>query len=102
MYARVATYEVPDGRLDEAVESFRKAAVNVQGLDGLEAGYVLVEESGKVLTVTVWSNRSTLEASETRASLARQSAARDVGAEIRSVECFEVAGELVPATETLT
>src|SRR5437762_11354177 len=97
MFARVATYEVPEERLSEAVEGFRKAAGRVQELDGLETGYVLVDEEGKVMTVTIWSNRSTLEASETRASIARQTAARDAGAEIRSVECFEVAGELLPS-----
>lgn len=97
MYARVATYEVPEERLSAAVESFRTAAERVQQLEGLESGYVLVDEEGKVMTVTIWSNRSTLEASETRASIARQTAAKGADAEIVSVHCFEVAGELVPA-----
>lgn len=96
MYARVARYEVPEGRLAEAEVAFGEAAGKVQELEGLEGGLVLVGEDGKIMTVTLWTSRTALEASETRAGLARRSAASSVEGEVKSVEHFEVTAEMVP------
>jgi heme-degrading monooxygenase HmoA len=99
MYARVARYEVPQERIEDAVESFREAAKKVQELDGFEDGYVLISEGGGVLTMTLWTSRTALETSETRASMARQAAARAVDGEVKSVEEYEVSEQLQPVAE---
>ena len=95
MYARVARYDVPAGRTDDAVEAFREAARTIEQLPGLQAGYVMVDhENGRVITATFWENRAALEASEVRASRARQDAVRTVDGECTSIDRLEVAIEL--------
>jgi heme-degrading monooxygenase HmoA len=96
MYARVATYEVAEERVAEVAASFDEAARKVQELEGLEGGVVLVGEEGTVMTITFWKSLSALEASETRASFARQAAAGAVNGEVKSVCHYEVTSELVP------
>ena len=100
MHARVASYEVPEGRLGEAVESFREAARKIEALEGFERGYILLDEDGgRLVTVPLWTSLSALEATETRASILRQQAVRAVEGSVRSVEQFEVAEKLAPAAE---
>lgn len=99
MYARVARYEVPQERIEDAVESFRDASKKVQALDGFEDGYVLIDEGGNVMTMTLWTSRTALETSETRAGLARQTAARAVDGEVKSVEEYEVYEQIRPLAQ---
>ena len=95
MLARVARYEVPSDRIDEAVDSFGQAAQAVQELDGFAGGYVLVDhEDGRTMTVTLWDNLAVMDSSESKARSARNEAASAVGGQVLSVEKFEVAQEL--------
>ncbi len=96
MHVRVASYDVPQERLDEAVENFREAAKKIEELEGLQGGYVLVDENGRVVTITFWESLLALEATETRASVIRQGAVQAVSGQVRSVESFEVSAELAP------
>jgi len=43
MLARVARYEVPSDRIEDAVDAFSEAAKEILDLDGLVGGYVLVD-----------------------------------------------------------
>jgi hypothetical protein len=98
MFARVARYEVPPDRIDDAVQAFEQAVDTIAGLDGFERGLVLIEEdTGMTLTVTLWNNGSSLENSETRAALARRTAVKSVDGFVHSVERFNVAVDASPA-----
>jgi heme-degrading monooxygenase HmoA len=94
MYARIARYEVQPARMEDAIEHFRDAAPKIEGLDGLERGYVLVDDGGTLVTMTLWASRTALEASETRAASVRQAAAHAADGTVQSVASYEVAVEL--------
>jgi heme-degrading monooxygenase HmoA len=95
MLARVARYEVPSDRIEDAVDAFSEAAKEILDLDGLVGGYVLVDyEDGRTMTVTLWENQATLDSSEPATRAARTNAANAVGGSVLSVERFEVAQEL--------
>lgn len=95
MFARVARYEVPQDRLEQAVAAFGEAGKEIEHLDGFAGGYVLVDhEDGRTMTITLWENNAALENSERAARGARQAAADAGGGSVLSVEKFEVAQEL--------
>lgn len=92
MFARVARYVIPEDRLDEAVEAFRQAAAQLQGIEGNTGGYLLFDRDNRTaLTVTFWENRVSMEASEVRASRLRSEAMGPVGGEVQAVDRCEVA-----------
>ena len=95
MFVRLARYEVPEDRLDEAVEAFEEAAKDLEGLDGLEGGYVLRDtDSGGIVSLTLWHNRTAMEGSDSRATRLRQEAMKRVEGNVASVQCLEVAVEI--------
>jgi heme-degrading monooxygenase HmoA len=95
MLARVARYEVPEDRLEEAVAAFGEAAGQIEQLTGFGGGYILVNyEEGRTMTLTLWENTAALENSEREAGRIRRQAANSVGGSVLSVEKFEVAHEL--------
>ena len=92
MYARLARYEVPPGRIHEVVHGFEDAAGELQGLEGLKGGYLLVDDQeGLALTLTLWDTRAALETSAARAGALRQRAVRTVDGSVQSVHGLEVA-----------
>jgi heme-degrading monooxygenase HmoA len=98
VFARVARYEVPQDRLEQAVAAFGEAGAEIQHLDGFAGGYVLVDyEDGRTMTLTLWQNSAALENSEHAARSARKGAADAAGGTVLSVEKFEVAQELSAA-----
>jgi heme-degrading monooxygenase HmoA len=91
MYARLAEYEFPEDQLETAVASFREAGKELSRLDGFSGGYVLSGEDGSTLTtMTFWATRSSLESSDTRASLLRRRACQSAGGSVQSVRSYEV------------
>ena len=95
MFARIARYGVPPERMDEAETAFREAAETIGQLSGLKSVMVMVDrENGTVVTTTTWETRAALEASEVRASRARQEAVRAVEGDCNSVDRLEVIIEL--------
>lgn len=91
MLARVARYEVPPDRCDEAVEAFSDSAKNIASMDGFESGYVFVDsETGETMTVVFWENHAAAENSATHAATARQRAVAMVDGEVQSVQNFDV------------
>jgi heme-degrading monooxygenase HmoA len=102
MVARVARYEVPRDRLDDAVAAFGEAGRQIENLDGFAGGYVLVDnEDGRTMTVTLWDNPAALENSERQAGKMRREAAQAAGGSVLSVEKFEVAQELAARTSSV-
>ena len=91
MFARVAVYEIPGHRVDEAVGSFREAIDQIPKT-GLEEVYVLISpESDRALTITLWDKHDAMEASRITASRLRSDAAKAVEGSVQSVVEYEVA-----------
>jgi len=95
MLARVARYQIAPERCDDAVRAFQEVGAELAKLGGMNAGWVLVDtESGTTMTVTLWENQASLDASGTRAAAARQRAVREADGEVQSVVVFDVVREL--------
>ena len=95
MFARVARYEVPPERMDEAVEAFREAVTEITGLEGLQGGSVLTDaEDGVIISLTYWNSRAAMEDSEVKAAGLRRQAAKRVDGSVVSVHCLDVVAEI--------
>ena len=95
MVARVARYEVPQDRIDDAVAAFGEAGAQIENLHGFAGGYVLIDQDdGRTMTITLWENSAAMENSEGAAGRMRRQAAQTAGGSVLSVEKFEVAQEL--------
>lgn len=95
MFARVARYEVPLERIDDAVKAFREAVTEIEGIDGLRGGSVLVDaEDGVVMSMTFWDTRTAMMDSEVKAAGLRQKAAKEVDGTVVSVHCLDVVAEI--------
>jgi heme-degrading monooxygenase HmoA len=95
MFARVARYEVKPERTDEAVDAFRDAAEQLEGIEGLKGGYVLADhEDGVIMSMTLWESRSAMDDSEVKAAGLRQQAAKSVDGAVVSVHCLDVSVEI--------
>ena len=87
MHARLSTYE---GQADELSKGFDAQIAPLDQLDGFKAAYFGVSGSGKAFSLTLWENEEALEASAERAKQLRSDATQPSGAEIQSVEHFEI------------
>lgn len=88
MHARVSTYE---GDAEPLREGFESTTDSLKQLDGFERAYLLIGDSGKQMSITIWESRDTLEASVEAAKRLREDATQPSGAAITSVESYEVA-----------
>jgi heme-degrading monooxygenase HmoA len=101
MFCRVARYEVEPDRTDEAVEAFRDAAEQLEGIAGLKGGYVLADyEDGVIMSMTFWESRSAMDDSEVKAAGLRQQAAKSVAGNVVSVHCLDVPIEIGSTVRT--
>jgi heme-degrading monooxygenase HmoA len=92
MFARVAIYEIPGHRVEEAVHGFREAIGQISDMRGLADVYVLVSpESDRALTMSLWDSQADMEASRIKASRLRNDAAKVVDGSVHSVVEYEVA-----------
>jgi heme-degrading monooxygenase HmoA len=95
MLARVARYEVPPDRCDEAVEAFADSGKEIASMDGFQSGYLFVDsESGETMTVVFWQSHAAAENSATHAATARWRAVAAVDGEVQSVQSFDVVREI--------
>jgi pyruvate carboxylase len=91
VYARVSTYAFTATDVHVSAEPFRAAIAAIQDIEGLEDAYLLVDEdTGAALTLTMWRDHQSLEASRVRASRLRTDAAREVGATIVATTEYRV------------
>ena len=101
MFARVARYEVEPDRTGEAIEAFREAVQQLEGLNGLKGGYVLADwEDGVIMSMTIWENRAVMDESEAKAAALRQTAAKAVDGTVVSVHNLDVALEIGAAVSS--
>ena len=95
MYARIARYIIDPDRCDEAVASFGEAGTKIGALEGFESGYLLIDtDSGEVVTLTFWESQAALDASEMRATSARQGAVRAVDGNVDAVKRYDVVRDI--------
>lgn len=92
MYARLSTYQgtpIPGSasmtrRADEVLEQIR-------GLAGFQGLYLFVDRAtGKEVSLTLWQDEATMQASESQAAKIRQESAAREGQRVLTVERFEV------------
>ena len=92
MFARVAIYDVPPERADEARVGFGAALARIrESSSGLRDAWVLLsDESGRAVTITFWEDHAAMAASRVAASRLRGEAAASVDGSVVSVDEFEV------------
>jgi heme-degrading monooxygenase HmoA len=91
VFARMATYELVDGRGDEWVDAFRSAIDRIRTLDGLVDAFFLVERNGRqAISLTLWDTLDSMERSGVAAAAARMDAAHEAGAVVTSALELEV------------
>jgi len=94
MYARVTTIQGPPASVDESIIVTReKALPQARQIQGFKGALSLVDRTtGKGLTITLWESEESLRTSDEAASQIRSDAVSAIsGAEIVSVERYEVA-----------
>lgn len=66
MHARVNYRQVPPGRMDEAIRSYRDQTLPaVRGRKGFKAGYVLTNRrTGKLIAIAMWDTEADMRASQ--------------------------------------
>ena len=88
MFARVSTYR---GDGDRLLEGFADVSAPLEAIDGFSRAYFMVNrESGKGMSITIWDSEEALLASVAKADELRQRGAAAGGAEIESVEHYEI------------
>jgi heme-degrading monooxygenase HmoA len=96
MFARVSTLQGPPDRLDEGIKALQEqvlpAAKEMRGYKGILG--LADRASGKMVGITLWENEDALRESEDAASKLRTDRSNAGGAEIVSVERFEVVADI--------
>lgn len=91
MFARVSVYEIPAGRMDDALHEFRAALGQISGLEGFrEAFFFVAPDDNRATATTLWTSRRALEASRTAATNLRTKAAHAVDGGVVSAIEYEV------------
>jgi heme-degrading monooxygenase HmoA len=92
MFARVTTLKGPSNRIDDGIKAVQEqvipAARQMRGFKGILA--LADRSTGKMIGVTLWESEDDLRQSEEAANQMRSGSADAGGAEIVSVERFEV------------
>jgi heme-degrading monooxygenase HmoA len=88
MFARVSTYS---GDGDRLLQAFGDVTGPLEAMDGFSHAYFMVNrETGKGISITFWDSEDALNASVAKADELRRQGAQAGGAEIDSVESFEI------------
>ena len=92
-YARVPTFKISAQGIDAAIRHFEEVSlVQLRKLPGLKGATMLVSrEKGLIRIVVYWDSRETLDSSAETAKGLRAEFAAKLGAELLSLEEFEVA-----------
>ena len=92
MYTRVGMYNIDPDRMEDAVSTFEEAIERIRTMDGFIGASILVApDDSKMLSITYWDSRGTMEASAVAASRARSDAARAADGEVESSCEYRVA-----------
>jgi heme-degrading monooxygenase HmoA len=92
MFARVTTVQGPSDRLDQGIKAVEEqvipAARQMKGFKGMLA--LADRTSGKMMGITLWESEDDMRQSDEAANRVRSDSANAGGADIASVERFEV------------
>jgi heme-degrading monooxygenase HmoA len=88
MFARVSTYR---GDADRLLQGFADVTEPLEAIDGFSHAYFMVNrETGTGMSITIWDSEEALNASVAKADELRKQGADAGGAEIESVEHYEI------------
>ena len=88
MFARVSTYS---GDADRLLEGFSDVSEPLEAIDGFSHAYFMVDrENGKGISITIWDSEEALLASVAKADELRRRGAEAGGAQIESVQHYEI------------
>ncbi len=92
MYARVPTFKIDVQHLDESVRHFEETSLpQLQKLAGFKGAVVLVgRETGILRVIAYWDTREALDSSFEATKAVRAQYTDKFGAELVSLEVFEV------------
>jgi hypothetical protein len=92
MYARLTTVQGKPEQLEDAIRVIENDVIPASKvMPGFKNGYWYADrKSGKLLGLTLFETEKDVEASEAAASKLRTAATEKIGAEITSVERFEL------------
>jgi hypothetical protein len=95
MYARVPTFKLSTEKIDASVRHFEeKSLTALREIPGFKGGTVLVDREKGILRIAAfWENREALDASFEPTKRLRAEYTEKFGAELVSLEEFEVAGQ---------
>ncbi len=93
MFARVTMTKVSPDATDKAVRYFREQTLPaMKKLAGFRGNYVLVDrKGGKGINISLWDSEKDMRASDEAADRLRGQTATGTGAQVLSVERYEVA-----------
>ena len=96
MFARVSTFQGPPEKVEDGIKAVNEqvlpAAKEMRGFKGMLA--LADRETGKMIGITLWESEEALNESEEAASQLRSGASTGGGADILSVERFEVVADV--------
>ena len=96
MFARVSTLQGPADKIDEGIKAVNEqilpAAKEMRGFKGMLA--LADRATGKMVGITLWESEDALKESEEAANRLRADSSRAGGADIVSVERFEVVADV--------
>jgi hypothetical protein len=88
MFARVSTYR---GDADPLLQGFAAVTGPLEAIDGFSHAYFMVDrESGTGMSITIWTSEEALLSSVAKADELRRQGAEAGGAEIESVQHYEI------------
>lgn len=91
MFARVSTFQETEDSLAESLRRTPDALQKASAMSGFKGVYSLVDRSsGKSMTITLWETEEAMRESEEAANQLRADEAAATGANIVSVERYEV------------
>ena len=95
MFARVTVTKGSPARGDEAIRYIQEQIIpNVKKAAGFKGGYWLADrKAGKGIAITLWESEAAERASQAMAVQTRDRARSALGAEILSVEAYEVVAQ---------
>jgi hypothetical protein len=96
MFARVTVIQGSPDQYEDAVRIINERAVpGAKEIPGLVAGYwALDRSSGKGVTFTVYDSEESLKASEDMVRELRERSVAEAGAQVVSVETYEIVGQI--------
>jgi heme-degrading monooxygenase HmoA len=99
MFARVSTYQIEDDA--RLTDGFKRATGPLEDVAGFAGAFFLLDSDGrKAMSITLWDDEDTLEASVEKGNQLRQGAIGGGAGSIDSVDHYEVvltAGRVVAA-----